>query len=92
MNLKLFLAGDRFGLLVDLRSMADRSMHGSGTRLVNTTDGVQLELERKASGSGNINCQVFVISDAQLNILGNQLVDVQYLKIWTRATSPSTHS
>ena len=78
MNLKLFLAGDRFGLLIDLRSMADRSMHGSGTRLVNTTDGVQLELERKASGSGNINCQVFVISDAQLNIVGKQLDAVQY--------------
>ena len=28
MNLKLFLAGDRFGLLVDLRSVADRTMHG----------------------------------------------------------------
>jgi len=78
MNLKLFLAGDRFGLLVDLRSMADCSMHGSGTRLVNTTDGVQLELERKASGSGTINCQVFVISDAQFNILENQLNGVQY--------------
>jgi len=78
LNLKLFLAGDRFGLLVDLRSMADRSMHGSGVRLVNTTDGVQLELERKTSGSGNLNCYVFVISDAQFNILGNQLNDVQY--------------
>jgi len=78
MNLKLFLVGDKFGLLVDLRSMADRSMHGSGTRLVNTTDGVQLEIERKASGSGTINCQVFVISDAQFSILGNQLNDVEY--------------
>jgi len=77
-NLKLFLAGDRFTLLIDLRSMADRSMHGSGTRLVNTTDGVQLELERKASGSGTINCQVFVISDAQFSILGKQLEDVEY--------------
>jgi len=78
MNLKLFLAGDRFGLLVDLRSMADRSMHGSGVRLLNSTDGVQLELERKASGSGDINCQVFVISDAQLSILRNQFVKVEY--------------
>jgi len=77
MNLKLFLAGDRFGLLVDLRSMADRSMHGSGVRLLNTTDGVQLELERKASGSGDINCQVFVISDAQLNIIDNQFQPLQ---------------
>ena len=32
-----------FGLLIDLRSTADQAMHGSGTRLVNTKDGVQLE-------------------------------------------------
>ena len=76
MTPKLFLAEDRFGLLVDLRCMADRTMHGSGVRLVNSTDGVQLELERNASGSGTINCQVF--ADAQFNILGNQMEDVQY--------------
>jgi len=78
MNLKRFLAGDRFGLLVDLRSMADRSMHGSGVYFVNSTDGVELELKRKASGSGTVNCQVFVISDAQLNISGNKLKDVEF--------------
>ena len=78
MTSKLFLAEDRFGLLIDLRCMADRTMHGSGVRLVNSTDGVQLELERTASGSGTINCQVFVIADAQFNILGNQMEDVQY--------------
>ena len=77
-NLKLFLARDKFGLLIDLRSMADRTMHSSGTRLVNTTDGVQLELERKATGSGNLNCQVFVISDSQANIIDSQLESVQY--------------
>ena len=78
MTSKLFLAEDRFGLLIDLRCMGDRTMHGSGVRLVNSTDGVQLELERTASGSGTINCQVFVIADAQLGIIGNQLDDVQY--------------
>ena len=78
MNLKLFLAGDKFGLLIDLRSMADRTMHDSGTRLVNTTDGVQLELERKATGSGKINCHIFIISDSQVNIIGNQFDTVQY--------------
>ena len=78
MTPKLFLAEDRFGLLIDFRSMADRTMHVSGVRLVNSTDGVQLELVRNASGSGTINCQVFLISDAQFNIIGNQFVDVQY--------------
>ncbi|KAL9968202.1 hypothetical protein ACROYT_G026549 [Oculina patagonica] len=52
MTLRKFYTEDKFGLLIDLRSMADHLMHGSGTRLANSKDGVQLELERKASGSG----------------------------------------
>ena len=77
MNLKKFYTDDKFGLLIDLRSMADQALHGSGTRLVKTQDGVQLELERDASGSGKVNCHVFVISDSQMNILGQQLESVR---------------
>ena len=73
MNATKFYTEDKFGFMIDLRSMTDHSMHGSGTRLVNTKDGVQLELERNASGSGNVNCHIYVISDAQMNILGRQL-------------------
>jgi len=51
-------------------------MHGSGTGLVNTTDDVQLEIEGKASGSGNVNCHVFPISDSQFNIMDRQLESV----------------
>ena len=36
-------------------------MHGNGQRLVNTHDGVQLEIERSASGSGTTNCHIFTI-------------------------------
>ena len=78
MNATKFYTENKFGLMIDLRSMADHSMHGSGTRLVNTKDVVQLELERNASGSGNVNCHIYVISDAQMNILGRQLESVQY--------------
>ncbi|KAL9960468.1 hypothetical protein ACROYT_G033931 [Oculina patagonica] len=76
MTLQKFYTEDKFGLMIDLRSMADHSMHGSGKRLVNTKDGVQLELERKTSGSGNLNCHIYVISDAQMNIIGRQLDSV----------------
>ena len=68
----------QFGLLIDLHSMTSQEMHGSGTRLVNTTDGAQLEIERDAKGSGTVNCHVFIISDAQFNILNRQLLNVQY--------------
>ena len=78
MTLKKFYTDDKFGLLINLRSMASQKMHGSGTRLVNSTDGIQLRIERHAKGTGQVNCHVFVISDAQLNIVGKQLDSVQY--------------
>ena len=77
MTLQKYYAGDKFGLLIDLRSMASQQMHGSGTRLVNTTDGIQLEIKRK-TGKGPFNCHVFVISDAQFNIQNRQLDSVMY--------------
>ena len=77
-TLQKFYTKDKFGLLIDLRSMADQEMHGSGTRLVNTTDGVQLEIKRYAKGSGTVNCHVFIISDAPFDIQNRQLESVQY--------------
>ena len=78
MTLEKFYTGNKFGLLIDLRSMASQEMHGSGTRLVNTTDGVQLEIERDRKGTGPVNCHVFVISDSQFNIINKQLQSVTY--------------
>ena len=78
MTLEKFYTKNKFGLLIDLRSMASQEMHGSGTRLVNSTDGVQLEIERDAKGAETLNCHVFVISDCQFNIVDSQLQSVQY--------------
>ena len=78
MNLTKYLTGNKFGLFIDLRSMADTTLHGNGQRLVNTQDGMQLEIERTASGSGNTNCHIFTISDSQMNITNRQLESVQY--------------
>ena len=73
-----FYTEDKFGLLIDLRSMSSQAKHGSGTRLVNTKDGVQLEIYRKEKGSGNVNCHVYVISDSQFNVMDRQLDSVQF--------------
>ena len=78
MTLAKYLADNKFGLWIDLRSMADTTMHGNGQRLVNTQDGVQLEIVRKASGSGITYCHIFTISDAQMNIMSQQLMNVDY--------------
>ena len=76
MTLHKFYAENKFGLMIDLRTMASQKMHGSGTHIVNSTDGVQLEIERKSGGS-DMNCFIFVISDSQFNIQGKQLESVQ---------------
>ena len=78
MTLAKYLTSNKFGLWIDLRSMADTTMHGNGQRLVNTQDGVQLEIVRKASGSGTTNCHIFTISDAQMNIMKQQMLSVDY--------------
>ena len=78
MNLTKYLIGNKFGLFIDLLSMADTTLHGNGQRLVNTHDGVQLEIERNASGSGDTNCHIFTISDSQMNIMGRQLESIQH--------------
>ena len=52
MTLKKFYTGNKFGLLIDLRSMASQEMYSSGTRLVNTTDGAQLEIGETAKVQG----------------------------------------
>ena len=78
MDATKFYTGDNFGLLIDMRSMEDQEMHGSGKRIVNSTDGVQLEIERKAEGSGILNCHVFVIADSHVNLMDRQLESVQF--------------
>ena len=78
MTLAEYLAGNKFGFFLDLRSMAGANMHGSGQRLVNSENGVQIALTRAPSDSGTVRCHIFSISDAQLNIMERQLLDIQY--------------
>ena len=79
MNLTKCFTDNKFGFFIDLRSMADTTMHGNGQRLDNTKDGVHpLLLKETPPGSGKAKCHVFTISDAQMNIMDKQLQAVQY--------------
>ena len=75
MNLEKYFTGGGFGLWVDLRSMRENELHGSGMRLVNTKDGVQLSSTRKAGVKGKCH----VLSDAQMNVVNKQLQSVKNL-------------
>ena len=77
MNVTKFF-GDKFALFVDLRSKQYSSLYGSGKILVNTEDGVLLQINRRATGSGNVNCHIFILSDAQFNLVDKELESITY--------------
>ena len=78
MNRTKFHAKDKFGLLIDLRSMASQEIHGRGTRLLDTKDGIILATDRDAKGSDTVNCHIYVIADVQFNIEGRKLHSALY--------------
>ena len=77
MDMKKFYTGKKFGLVIDMRTTRDQTMHGSGKRVVGSNEGVQLEIERKTDSSKKekMKCHIYVVSDAQFDIMGRAYSD-----------------
>ena len=73
-----FYAGYIFGLWIDLRTFPDEVIHGGGFSLDSTSDGVKLEIRRKAGGSGKITCYIYVVSDALVELMNSGLASIKY--------------
>ena len=77
MTLENYYCKNMYAFWLDLRTTEDNRLHGSGVRLQNTKDGIQLSIT-KDTGKGPYNMHVFLVSDAQLNISNSQLNSLQY--------------
>ena len=73
-----FYAGEMFGLWIDLRTFPDEEIHGGGFSLDSTSDGVKLEIRRKAGGSGKVTCYIYVVSDALVEVMNGALSSIKY--------------
>ena len=73
-----FFSGERFGLWIDLRTFPDPEIHGGGFALDSTSDGVKLEIRRKAGGSGKVTCYIFIVSDAIVEVMNGGLNGIMY--------------
>ncbi|CAB4005574.1 Hypothetical predicted protein [Paramuricea clavata] len=71
---KFFSTG--FALVVDLRSTQDDTT-GGGRKIVNTQSGVLMEINKRATAA-DVQCNVFVVSDALLNFASRDLSSIQY--------------
>ena len=65
-------------LWLDLRTTEDDQLHGSGRRVENASEGVTIQITKKAEATGALNIYLYVIMDAQLNVEDGSFVSALY--------------
>ncbi|CAB4009235.1 Hypothetical predicted protein [Paramuricea clavata] len=65
-----------FALVIDLRTSQDDTT-GGGRKIVNTQSGVLMEIKKQAT-TADVQCNIFVVSDALLNFANRDLSSIQY--------------
>ena len=70
----------KYALCLDLRPSIDKTLHGSGIRLENTTEGLTIQLHRTpaSGGTAKLHLHIFLLQDAQLNIRDGRFHNIEY--------------
>ena len=58
-NIALYYA-EKHALWLDFRTIDDNRLHGSSRRLENTSEGIHLQITKKAGGAGKLSCYLFI--------------------------------
>ena len=69
---------DRYALWLDFRMIDENELQGTGRRIENASEGITLQIEKKAESAGALNAYIYLIMDAQLNIQNGAYVSVVY--------------
>ena len=69
---------DKYALWLDFRTIDNNRLHSSGRRLENTSEGILLQITKKAESAGKLYCYLYIFQDAQINISDSQFLNVVY--------------
>ena len=69
---------DKFALWLDLRSTDDNSLHGTGRRIDNASEGITLHISKKIEDPKILNLYLYTIQDAQLNFEDGRFLSAEY--------------
>ena len=69
---------DKYVLWLDFRTIDENSPHGTGRRIENVSEGITLQIEKKAESVRNLNAYRYLIMEAQLNIQNGAFVSAIY--------------
>ena len=67
----------KYALWLDMRSTDDNSLHGTG-RKVDSTQSIQIEIEKTAEAAGVLDAHIFYISDAKIIFEEGRLLKVVF--------------
>ena len=59
---------NKYALWLDFRMIDENDLHGTGRHIENASEGISLQIEKKAESAGTLNAYIYLIMDAQLNI------------------------
>ena len=79
---------DKYALWLDFRTIDDNALHGSGRCLENTSEGIRLQITKKAESAGKLSCYLYIFQGAQINISDTQFLNVIY-EIYEPSEIPS---
>ena len=65
---------NKYALWLDFRMIDENKLHGMGRRIKNASEGITLQIEKKAESAGALNAYIYLIMDAQLNIQSDTYV------------------
>ena len=68
----------KYCLWLDLRSSDDDQPHGNGRRVENASEGITIQITKKAESAGALNIYLYVVMDAQLNLEDGRIVSILY--------------
>ena len=69
---------NKYALWLDFRPIDENFLHGTGRRIENASEGITLQIEKKAESAGALNAYIYLIMDAQLNIQNGTYVSAVY--------------
>ena len=69
---------DKYVLWLHFRTIDKSALHGMGRKIENASEGITLQIEKKAESTGPLNVYIYLIMDAQLNIQNGAYVSAMY--------------
>ena len=74
----LNVPSNKYALWLDFRMIDENSLHRTGRRIENASEGITLQIEKKAETAGALSAYMYLIMDAQLNIQNDAYVSAVY--------------